>query len=643
MKRVFARSCGLILAGCITIHAQDASSSLDDLLSQYRSDADLSNQTKKESAGSVIVFTREQLEKMQAYNLRDILKTVPGFTMQETPGGQATLSKAKGSSFNSQFLKLYINDHEVSSVGFGSAMMMWGYMDISYIDHIEVYQVGSSVIAGDEPPGIVVRLYSKDPKRDDGGALTAMGGSRGSNEFNGYYAYKGSRYSAFVYADTHTENRKSYDSGRSATLVERDYKTTNFFASLQGEDFTVEAAQFRLESDRLFGLGTMHTPLDNNADLIHRYLIGTKYFQDKTLKVRLAYDNANHKQSESDLNGIPLYNRDGTIQTVNTWYFDKSESILDAVVDKQFLLNNHDIHTGIQTKYKKVSPNSLITDGSERVDEITGPTHWTTYSVFISDDVTLDEHNLIFANLKLDHYDLNGGGEDFNDYVIRLGHVYNDGQWMWKTFAARTYGYPVFLQTTYFPFATKSNIDLKTEERIALGTEVAYKAAMTDTSIRLIYNTVKDAIALQNNAYINSSATPEFYSVYGSHEIRFDQDHRLTASAYYGNDDMPQTQSSQYGGLIQLFNTFGAVDLYNELLYRSGYHYFTPTGISVDVKEGYDYTLGITYHATKDLSFFAKGENLLNKAIVTPYPMPTYVDYITPFDRTFRVGLKYVF
>lgn len=643
MKRVFARSCGFILAGCITIHAQEASSSLDDLLSQYRSNADLSNQTKKESAGSVTVFTREQLEKMQAYNLRDILKTVPGFTMQETPGGQATLTKVKGSSFNSQFLKLYINDHEVSSVGYGSAMMMWGYMDISYIDHIEVYQTGSSVMAGDEPPGIVIRLYSKDPKRDDGGALTAMGGSRGSNEFNGYYAYKGARYSSFVYADTHTENRRSYESGRSAVPVERNFRTTNFFASLQGEDFTIEAAQFRLESDRLFGLGTVHTPVDNNADLIHRYLIGTKYFQDKTLKVRLAYDNANHKQFESDLNGIALYNPNGTLQTVKSWYFDKSESILDAVIDKQFLLNNHDIHAGVQTKYKKVTSNSLTADGNERVDEISGSTRWSTYSAFFSDDVTLDAHNLIFANLKLDHYNLNGGGEDFNDYVIRLGHVYNDGQWLWKSFAVRTYGYPVFLQTTYFPFITKSNSHLKAEERIALSTEVAYKTATTDTSVRLIYNTAKDAITLQNNAYVNSSATPEFYSIFGSHEIRFGHDHRLNASAYYGNDDMPQTQSSQYGGLIQLFDTFGPVEIYNELLYRSGYRYVTAAGIDVDVKEGYDYTLGVTYHATKDLSFFAKGENLLNRAIVSPYPMPTYIDYVAPFDRTFRAGLKYVF
>ncbi len=322
----------------LTLYAQDTSDGLDDLLSQYRTASDLSKQTKKESAGSYIVYTRERLEKMQAYNLRDILKTIPAFTMQEATTGQVTLAKAKGSTFNSQFLKLYINDHEVGSIGFGSAMKMWGFLDITYIDHIEVYQVGSSVMAGDEPPGIVVRLYSKDPQHDEGGAIQAMGGSRGSNELSAYYGHKGEKYSTFIYADTHNENREIYHSDRSATGVDRDFETTNFFASLQGEDFTIDVAQFSLEQDRFLGIGVKHTPEGNTADMVHRYIIGTKYLQDKTLKLRLAYDDADHKQDESDPNGISLYKLDGTKQMVHNWYYDKSESILDAVIDKELIV-----------------------------------------------------------------------------------------------------------------------------------------------------------------------------------------------------------------------------------------------------------------------------------------------------------------
>lgn len=641
-KNIF-RSLSLFLLLFSPLWAQDTSSGVDDLLTDYRNESDLSKQTKKESAGSSIIFTRERLEKMQAYNLRDILKTIPWFTMQETASGQVSLAMATASTFNSQLLKLYINDHEVGSIGFGSAMKMWGFLDITYVDHIEIYLVGGSVMVGDEPPGLVVRLYTKDSKHDAGGAVQAMGGSRGSNELSTYYAHKGEKYSSFFYANTHTENRDLYYSSRSAIGVDRDFQSTNFFASLQGEDFTLEVAQFSLEQDRFLGIGTQRTPGENLADMAHRYIIGTKYFQDKTLKIKIAYDDANHEQTEFDSNGIMLYNADGSQTTVTNWYYDKSESILDAVIDKQLVVDNHDIHIGVQSKFRKVTSHSVIADGSERVNEISGPTQWNSYSAFISDNYALNENHLLFSNIRMDHYDRNGGADDLNEYALRLGHIYNNGQWIWKTSATRTYGYPVFVQTSYFPIIYKSDINLKSEEHLAAITELTYKTDTTNSNIRLLFNTAKDAIVLQNNVYKNSTDKPNVYTLYAGHEIKFRRDHTLNLSAYCADSNMPLTQSSKFGGHIQLFNTFGHFDLYNELNYRSGYHYLTPTNISVNVQEGYDYTAGLTYHATKDLNLFVKGENLLNKAIGTPYPMPTYVDYVAPFDRTVRLGLKYVF
>ena len=102
MKSSFIIRSGLLwLMTNSWIFAQDSAQSMDDLLAQYRSESDLSIQTKKESAGSFIIFTRERLEKMQAYNLRDILKTIPWFTMQETVSGQVSLAMSKAPHFHS--------------------------------------------------------------------------------------------------------------------------------------------------------------------------------------------------------------------------------------------------------------------------------------------------------------------------------------------------------------------------------------------------------------------------------------------------------------------------------------------------------------------------------------------------------------
>jgi len=42
---------------------------------QYRSESELSKVTEKESAGLVNIFTRDDLEKMQAHTLLDVHKT----------------------------------------------------------------------------------------------------------------------------------------------------------------------------------------------------------------------------------------------------------------------------------------------------------------------------------------------------------------------------------------------------------------------------------------------------------------------------------------------------------------------------------------------------------------------------------------
>ena len=55
---------------------------LSQLLQNYASSEALYHKTKIESAGHVIVYSRRDLERMQAYRLSDVLKTIPVFTLQ---------------------------------------------------------------------------------------------------------------------------------------------------------------------------------------------------------------------------------------------------------------------------------------------------------------------------------------------------------------------------------------------------------------------------------------------------------------------------------------------------------------------------------------------------------------------------------
>ena len=624
------------------LSANEDDQSLNALLDDFRIASDLSNQTKKEAGGSVIVFSRDKLEKMNALNLRDVLKTIPFFTLQEIMTGPVAMAKATGATFNSQYLKFYINDHELGSVVYGSAMKMWGYMDITHIDHIEVYQTGSSVSAGDEPTGMVIKLYTKDPKRDSGSLIQMVQSSSGSSEYNAYHAGTSNGLSYLMYLDVHNENRDVYRSG--ASDIKRDFDSINFFSSLSGDNFSINIANLDLEQDGFFGLGRMKQPADNYLDLKHKYITYTQYFQDKSLKLKTSYDSATHIRYDNDPMGIAL--NDGTV--VNTWYYDKDEFVFDTSLSKKLTYRDNELEFGIQFKRKEYEGVSLLADGIERKDDFSDYNRLDIYSLFITDDIRIDENNLAFFTLKYDYHVHNSLIEDSDNYVARLGYIYNDENWLWKTFLIHSYGYPVFIENSYFPFVFMQNSSIKDEERYATATELHYKTEKTTSNIRFLFNMLKNGIALtpgKPQTYNNISYNPRFYGVYLSHEYNLDRLNKVVISGYTGNSNQDVSKSSNSGYMIQIFNTLGKVDLYNELIYKAGYSYSASPTTDVNVGDGYDYTISASYHITKDLTLSIKGENLLDKAIDTAYPIlgRKTTEYLSPFDRTVRVGIKYVF
>ncbi|MCX6053144.1 MAG: Plug domain-containing protein [Campylobacterales bacterium] len=58
------------------------------MLQNLRKKSELHNETKEENAGFVTIYSREDLDRMQAYTLKDILKSTPFMTFQE--GGTGT-------------------------------------------------------------------------------------------------------------------------------------------------------------------------------------------------------------------------------------------------------------------------------------------------------------------------------------------------------------------------------------------------------------------------------------------------------------------------------------------------------------------------------------------------------------------------
>ena len=117
----------LFLAFNITVFAEENFTSL---LNAYKVESDLSHITKRESAGIVDVYTRSDLERMQVKTLQDVLKTIPSIHYTRTQNNLVSILEPTAAHSSLSAVRLYINDHDMSSSSFGSAFLIWGELPI---------------------------------------------------------------------------------------------------------------------------------------------------------------------------------------------------------------------------------------------------------------------------------------------------------------------------------------------------------------------------------------------------------------------------------------------------------------------------------------------------------------------------------
>ena len=120
----------------------------------------------------------------------------------------------------------------------------------------------------------------------------------------------------------------------------------------------------------------------------------------------------------------------------------------------------------------------------------------------------------------------------------------------------------------------------------------------------------------------------------------------LTAGKYQINNLPTADKITSYTSTIRNLNTYGKFDIFNEIVYSRD---------NIDKKNFYDYSAGVIYHSTDDLSVAIKGTNLFNKSKTIDYKRldistlysekPSYETplKISPIDKSIIITLEYTF
>lgn len=596
-----------------TLNAQD----LDALLRLYKSESELSKKTKDENAGNLIIYTREDLERMQVETLQDLFKSDRYFRYIENRRGEPDPLNADPLSYSSRAIKIYLNNTELAIPIAGTGIMLFGNMEMDFIDHVEIYQGFPSFEFAIEPALVIIKLYTKTPKKDAGSRIKVLASPNGANKENIYTAdisENDIRY--FLYAN-HSDNIRDKYKLEDKTL-KRDTHTNHFYGSFAKDDYKLEFNALNSKQDEF--LGGLPYAVPKDADKSTNYLntsFSAKFLQDKTLSFQASYlymdaeYNAEYSPALApSLGGYSTYNQSADSQAFT------------ALLKKEYNLDKNTLSIGTQYRYKQFNFNDL------KLDDVITPTSQKynkedIYSVFLEDAFSLTQSDLLSLSIMVQYYERNKDMKSESPLQLRLSYIKSTDSFLAKTFLSRQEFVPEPYMTAQ---ENVGNPDLTTEIYKAVTQEFSHTTPRTFSRVTFAYTRITNAIFTSIDGVMqNSNKDTNIYAASLELKYFFRENDQLFLQAdvlkLEGTDAL--LDSTHYNYVIRMLNSFSKLNIFNELVINKGYR-----GGQI----AYDYSLGAKYSLTQDLHVAIRGNNIFDTGLEREY-----IYSLTPTTKTITV------
>lgn len=606
-------------------------SSLDTLLKEFSQKSDLSQKTKIENGGHLFIYTRNDLNNMQAKTLKDVLKSIPDFTYEESRFLYPDIYNSQALSFQSHTMRLYLDNQELISGNFGSGLPLYGNMSLGFIDHIEIYLGSPSFKFSTEASLLVVKLYTKTTKRDLGGrAKVVIADDKYHQSWINYIDYTNdARYQVFIDFTNDNQDKVDFKSQK----LSKDKDNIHFFSKYEKDNLKINLQVSKQKSDAFINLSKDATPLNSNIkNDIYNFNIEKTFLNDK---ITLSLD---HSIIDTILN----FNDDNTIVTYssvnyNSLYKDTRENVTTLKAIYENKISNHTIFSGFDYRRKDIDFKS-IKYGNTSINQSFDLQN--IYSLYFQDEYWLGDNSILTFGYKFTKEQNNGGIKDENGKTLRVGHIYTNKDFTFKTYYSDT----DMLTEPYLITSTYGNPNIKKMSVKLLSHETIYEKGNSKTSLKLGISKLIDSLYYNpfTTKIDNMSNTLGFNYAVLSNEYQVLDFKNFFSMFYSYRDKIPVLGKYDYKG-AQLRTTYinGLSTLFSEIIYRQN---------DESKKDFYDLSLGWKYKVKKDFIFSLKGENILNKAyaskfdvLVNPGGISTQPLYSTHTAQRFLIGIEYLF
>ena len=629
----------LILSLLFSIHlfADD----IDSLLNNIEKQTDLSQKTKLANSGVSFVWTRDDLNRMQITNLKQILNTIYPFGYDENRYG---LSDPFPSHANqpsmSATTRLYIDNQEVTSGLYGSGMLLMGDANIDWVDHVEIYTQNPTYEYATESTITLVKLYTKSVAKDEGSKIKIATGSYGRNYVDAYHAGWVNDWSYFVFGYHGDEKRKKYSSYQ--TQLSRDKKVYSTTATLHKDKTNILLNAFTQDRD-----GFADSSLDATPE---KSKLKTKYFH---LGIDSKIDNFSYLLTYSyskiksdmldDVTPIPTAPYYGLFPAYSIQSYTH-DIVVTGELKYKMTIDNDTFLSGIKYRTKRATWDKALINGVDMAANREKSTQNIT-TLFAENQHLFTTYSLLTVGIEYQRVENKGTIQNDNLWMYRLSHTFTTNDWIFKTLYAHTL-------TPLEPYIVGSytflDNPLAYHEPQTMDTfveNIIYKKGANKYELVADYTLAKDYyLPNSDGKIINYSKVLKMGGIDARWTRRYNQNDKLFLSASYREiRNAPNNSGSikEYKALVRNMNTYKKFDIFNELIYSRN---------NVSQENFFNFSLGLQYHYTNDITIALKGINIFDDARQSSYYRIDPVTFqkeeslqISPIDKEFLFSASWVF
>jgi hypothetical protein len=667
---------------------------LDLLLNNYAVENDLSNQTKIEKTGStqLIVYTRDDLDNLQYQTLKDILTMQRFYSYRENRFGQTDLIDGEPYAISKagQIAKIYIDDHELTTMQYDSMIHLLGNIELDFVDNIQIYQGPPSFDITTQTAIVVFRLYSKDPSRDNGNRIGATLDNHGSSNAFFHTGDAEDKLKYFVYTSTTDFESEKIKNG--STDLSRDEQRKHLFSTFNYDEHSFLLQYLAKEKDGFLTNSFDGTPTkdDMKDSLLHlgykKNLLADKSMELKANFTRvksqgdffddIPYLTSQHTSQTATTNQLIALNNplafigtqivansggfvtaDTPLTFTNTGIYGEkyqtTDDVLTTSLTKKYDLKNHKILVGLSFRDKKLSydTNHYITSAGDvsvggmpvlSVADTYGTlaktnylSSQTIYSLFGQDVYKANENHTIAFGAKVEQEN-NNYYDDETLYTYRLSHTYEKNNLMLMTYYTHMEGNK---NSYYFNAPT----NLENEKIDIYGHEAKYWGKNYDVSYNIMHFTIPNLIAADPITYTNYNMSEDYFLLLNSimFNYKLNKNDSLMIEPWHQIAKAKQLNDFDtyaMGINSRVVNKFDNFTLYNELVFLKHNPKYLP-----DAYES-QYNVGVTYKYNQDLTLYARGVNVFDgRSGFSYYNYNNKKENIDSIEESYTIGVEYTF